>query len=1013
MSAQDPRSYWTSPAERDGSPSVQDEFPEGTDRQEAGLSRRGFLEAVGFALAGVAVSGCGRAPVEQVIPYVEQPEEATPGRPVLYASTCAACSAGCGLLVKCRDGRPIKLEGNPDHPLSRGGLCAVGQATLLGLYDRQRLSGPRAGGASSTWKEVDGAIRAKLEAIRAADGAVCVLTGSLVSPTLRAVIGGFLGGFANGRHVVYDTPSCSAILDAHERTHGVRVLPRCHLDRAEVIVGLDADFLGTWVSPVEFAHAYAVGRTLQGAKLRLSYHVQFEARMSLTGSKADQRLCVAPGEIGLVLTHLAARLARRAGVAFTAKDGEPPVPARFLDHLAECLWRSRKRSVVLCGSPDVGVQVLANFVNHLLDAYGATLDLARPSYQCQGNDRELQTLLAELHAGKVAALFVYRSNPVFDLPGSAELAAALKKVPLLVSCAERLDETAALAGYVCPDHHPLESWGDAEPAEGVVSLLQPAVRPLGNTRSVLESFAAWSGEPKSARDILRDTWQAHFYPRRTAPVGFPAFWDQTLHDGYARLKAEPVPVKPFDRETVGPLPRRPAEAGSYTLLLYPKVGLRDGSHAYNPWLQELPDPISKVTWDNYACLSPGSAAALNVADSDVIRLEVGEGQQRQTLELPAFVQPGQHDHTVAVALGYGSKLSERFAQVGPRWLEGRPGVGPNGLVGSNAAPLLAWQDGTLRTSREGVKLVRTGKKHPLASTQAYHSVSVPARLALPGTEQRPIVRTTTLQALPLLEEAHKKDGHGEHPDLWPDDHPIEGARWGMAIDLNACTGCSGCVVACQAENNIPVVGRDEVRRRRDMHWLRIDRYYSGTGGDVEVVHQPMLCQHCGNAPCEVVCPVLATVHSSEGLNQQVYNRCVGTRYCANNCPFKVRRFNWFAYAREDALQNLVLNPDVTVRSRGVMEKCTFCVQRIQEARIEVKRLGQPLADGAIQTACQQSCPTGAIVFGDLNDPQSRAARLAAGPRGYRVLAELNVKPAVTYLTLVRNRPAGKEGEGRG
>jgi molybdopterin-containing oxidoreductase family iron-sulfur binding subunit len=399
-----------------------------------------------------------------------------------------------------------------------------------------------------------------------------------------------------------------------------------------------------------------------------------------------------------------------------------------------------------------------------------------------------------------------------------------------------------------------------------------------------------------------------------------------------------------------------------------------------------------------------------VTDGDVVRLETPTAAaQAGALELPVFVQPGLHDQVVAVAQGYGSLLSKRFANIGPPWLQARPTVGPDGMVGKNAAQLLKWVEGTLRFTLEGCRLTKTGNRNALASTQSYNQISVPHHLALPGQERRPIIRETTLPAY-RQETAAGANARGtdkpanSNEDLWPNDHPLSGHHYGMVIDLNACTGCSACVIACQAENNIPVVGKDEVRRQREMHWLRIDRYYTERNGGVDVAHQPMLCQHCGNAPCEVVCPVLATVHSEDGLNQQVYNRCVGTRYCANNCPYKVRHFNWFDYAHDDLLQNLVLNPDVTVRSRGVMEKCTFCVQRIQEAKIEAGNLGQALHDGDIKTACQQSCPAQAILFGDLNDPKSQVARKAADRRSYQVLGELNIRPSVNYLTLVRNRP---------
>jgi molybdopterin-containing oxidoreductase family iron-sulfur binding subunit len=436
-----------------------------------------------------------------------------------------------------------------------------------------------------------------------------------------------------------------------------------------------------------------------------------------------------------------------------------------------------------------------------------------------------------------------------------------------------------------------------------------------------------------------------------------------------------------------------------TLILYPKVGLFDGRPALNPWLQELPDPVTKVTWDNYACLSPDAAEKLGIEQGDLVRLHV----DGVSIELPVLIQVGQHDKVVAVALGYGRAGTDRFAKVGPQWIEARPTVGPNGSVGVNAAQLLAFDAGTIGYTRTGVRVESTGGRRALATTQQHHSLSVPAKLAMPGTEYRPIVEQTTLDSYrldPLSGAAHHHHFEGE---LWPDDHPYPGHRWGMVIDLNKCSGCSACVVACQAENNVPVVGRDEVLRSREMHWIRVDRYYDGGADGVTALHQPMLCHHCGHAPCENVCPVLATVHSEEGLNQQVYNRCVGTRYCANNCPYKVRRFNWFEYSRPDRLENAALNPDITVRSRGVMEKCSFCIQRIQEATLEAKYRGEEITDDMVQTACQQSCPAGAIVFGDMNAPESAVAIAAKAGRHFQVLAELNVHPSVGYLRVVHNR----------
>ncbi len=968
-------------------------------------SRRDFLKAAGFTFAVATATGCSRAPLQKAIPLLNQPETIVPGTSLYYATTCGGCIAGCGVLAKVRDGRPLKLEGNPQHKLSQGGLCAAGQASILGLYDAQRLRAPVKNGADATWDVVDREIGEKLTAIRIRGGALRFLTGTMTSPTLMAEITEFLKNFADARQVQYDAISRSAILDAHERTHGARVLPAYYFDRAEVVASFDADFLATWISPVQFTADYRRGRDLEGQSPKFSYHLQLEPRMSVTGSKADRRLALAPSETGPALSFLAARIAAKAGAKFSPVSYELPDAVRqVLDDLADRLWNARGKSLVVSGSNEVVEQVIVNFINHLLGNYGHTVEIERPSLQARGDDRALQSLLSELRAGKVTALFVYGDNPAYDLP---EFAEALKNVPLLVSFAERRDETASLAHYVCPDRNYLESWTDAEPISGSISVTQPVIRPLGNTRPVIESLALWRGAPKPAYDLFRDSWQQRIHPRRTKPASFDEFWDAAVHDGYVDVKPDTVRVKPFNLAALEiAAAKAPPPSGGFELVLYPTVAMHDGRHAYNPWLHELPDPINKVTWDNCASLSPAAAQKLGAQEGDVVKIEAAGAP---ALELPAYIQPGQHDNVFALALGYGSKLSARFANIGPSWLDSKPSVGDNGMVGINAAPLLRLADGALKYS-SAARVSLTGKRQALATTQQHHTLTVPKKLAPAGSGSRPIVQDTTLSA--FLKDPHAGvEDHAEKEDLWPADHPYNNLRWGMVVDLAACTGCSACVIACQAENNIPVVGKDEVRRNREMHWVRIDRYYSELpNGEVAVAHQPMMCQQCENAPCETVCPVLATVHSEDGLNSQVYNRCVGTRYCANNCPYKARRFNWFNYSRNDQLQNLVLNPDVSVRTRGVMEKCTFCVQRLQEAKIEAKRHGMRVEDGAAQTACQQSCPAKAIYFGNLNDPSSQVSGMMTSPRRYRVLSELNVKPAVGYLTVVRNRPeaAGEE-----
>ena len=958
-------------------------------------SRRAFLKWSGFGIASAVLSGCSRGPVRRAIPFLQAPEEIVPGRAYHVASTCQACPAACGVLAKCRDGRPIKLEGNELDPLGRGGLCAVGQSSVLSLYDSQRLDGPLRDGAPTTWREADDEVRALLGQIRARGGKVRLLTGTIHSPSALAAIESFLAGLPDARHVMADPLSASAVLDANERTRGVRVLPRVRFERARVIASFEADFLGTWIAPVEHAAGYAAGRAPDATPPRMSRHWQLEARLSLTGCAADQRVCLAPWEQMPALAELCELLALHAGQRPLVDGDSMNAPAvAAIQRLSRELWEARGESVVVCGLDDVHAQILVCYANELLGSYGTTLDVERPSLQRRGDDRALADLAFELGSGQVELLIVAGLNPAYTWPASAG-GPDLGRAGALVALSPALDETAALARWILPEPHFLERWDDSEPVRGRFGLTQPTVPPLRSARTLRATLAGWMGDERDDRELLREHWRERLYPLAGGGGTFEAFFDRALHDGVVELSLEPLSTGAFDGSALAVPPSR-APAGELGLVRYPKVALLDGAHAHNPWLQELPDPVSKIAWDNYACLSPARARELGVAEGDVVRVASGDA----TIELPAHVQPGQHDGVVCVALGYGRAGTERFAQVGPRWLQGRDTVAAGGTVGVNVAPLglATW-----------VTLERTGRRVDLASTQDHHRLEVPAHLAPKGGEVRDAVRSVTLADW-VADPAHAlHGGHGGGGgSLWSDDHPIEGRHWGMVIDLARCTGCSACVIGCQAENNVPVVGKDEVRRHREMHWLRIDRYYQGEEAQAGAAYQPMLCQQCDNAPCESVCPVLATVHSAEGLNQQVYNRCVGTRYCANTCPYKVRRFNWFDYARDDELANNALNPDVTVRTRGVMEKCSFCVQRIAEAKAEARRRGVPLADGDVKVACQQSCPTKAIRFGDLADPASEVARAAAGRRAYGVLEELNVRPSVRYLARVRNRESGEE-----
>ena len=962
---------------------------------------------VGFGLASAGIAGCTRGPTGYAIPALAASPEFVPGRAYWIASTCGGCEAGCGVLAKCRDGRPIKLEGTPGHPVSGGGLCPAGQGSVLSLYDSLRFDGARHDGQSVSWEEADRGLSAVLEEVRGAGGSVRLLTGTVNSPSTRAQIERFLGTLGDAKHVAYDALSASAILDAHAETHGRRLLPRYRFERARAIAAFDADFLSTWISPVEYTAGYTHARDLDQAG-RMSRHFHLEARTSLTGSRADVRRRLAPWETADALRALCDLIEGRAGAerrlegAAKALAGRPY--AHLIERIAGELWGARGESLIVAGANDLDVQRLVNYANHLLGNYGATLDCARPSQQRMGSDRALEELAGELERGEVDVLVVAGVNPAYDLGG----AIAIDGAKHVVSCAAAPDETSALADWVFPEPHFLEAWNDAEPYEGTYVLTQPTVPSLRPGRSLRASLARWSGDPGEDADLLREHWRTSVYPRQSSAPSFDAFFDAALHEGYAVLPTDASEPGFRGASLESSAPSTAPVVGALGLVLYPKAGMLDGRHGHNPWLHELPDPVTKITWDNYACLSPGTADRLGVAEGELVRVVATEDDA--AMELPAHVQVGQHDDVVAVALGYGRAGTDRFAGVGPEWIQGKRTVGEGEVVGVSAASLAVSAGGARRFAGREVRVEAAGGSTRLASTQDHHSLTVPEHLASEGHEVRDMVQSATYDAWVEDPRSAVHSSHAPHADLWPEDH--EGRRsWGLAIDLARCTGCSACVVGCQAENNVPVVGRDEVLRHREMSWVRIDRYFQGDGDALRTHHQPMMCQQCDHAPCESVCPVLATVHSDEGLNQQVYNRCVGTRYCANTCPYKVRRFNWFDYPREDELQNHSLNPDVTVRSRGVMEKCSFCIQRIQEAKAEARREGRELRDGDVTPACQQSCPANAIVFGDRKDPESRVAKLGADPRAYAVLEELNVQPSVRYLAHVHNGDDAGEHDG--
>jgi molybdopterin-containing oxidoreductase family iron-sulfur binding subunit len=940
----------------------------------------------------LATTACTRRPVEKIIPYANKPENVTPGVANWYASSCGECSSGCGVLVKTREGRPIKLEGNPDHALTQGGLCATGQASVLNLYDPDRLTAPQtvSGGATTagSWDEIDAQIIGKLKSVKNQGGRVRLLTGELTGSTLK-LIEDFGRQFSDFKHVTYDVMSEDETATAQDLAYGAgRVMPRYAFDKAKVIVTFGADFLGNWGNQVENSKSFSKGR--KGTHGHVTRLYAFESIMTLTGSNSDLRHPVAPGDQLKVALAIANEVIMGGGTRLSGDSAvtgligkynagsvsqETGVPAALIQRAAKDLKEARGAGIVLGGGHTargnlgVALDVVASLLNSALDNDGATIDGTSNNGVVLSSAAALEDLRKDLDAGRVDALILHRANPVAAL---ASLGINVDKAKLVVSTSRHADETALKAQFICPDHHDLENWGDAHPGRGIWSIRQPTISPLHKTRAFEDSLIAWGkglGGTFAASwyDYVRTQWQG--VQREVGEGGsFGAFWEEVLRRGvvYNKSALNGGRARSFRSAALASAVSAVGAApAGLKLVVFPNTAMGDGRNSNNSWLQEFPEPVSRTTWGNVVALAPATAAKMSVKDGDIVRVKAGD----TTIELAAQVQPGQHADTVAIALGYG------------RTAAGRVGNG----VGVNASQFLRWQSGRIAYGGESATVSKTGGFRKLACTQTHHSM-----------EGRDIIREEKLHG----DHGHKHEGH-HLVTLWPE-HKYEGYRWGMAIDLNACTGCGACVIGCQAENNIPVVGYKDITNGREMHWMRIDRYYSGTAENPDTAYQPMLCQHCENAPCETVCPVIATSHDDEGINQQTYNRCVGTRYCANNCPYKVRRFNWFTYTDVATPLHMAYNPDVTVRTRGVMEKCNFCTQRVREAKHKAKDLNRRVLDGEIQTACQQSCPTDAITFGDINDKNSKVSKLSHDKRAYHVLEEINVRPSISYLNKIRN-----------
>jgi len=971
-----------------------------------GASRRDFLKLMGFGVAAASLVAC-EAPVRKAIPYLNKPTEIDPGIPNYYASTYVSGNDYCSVVVKTREGRPIKIDGNKLSSVSGGGTSAQAQASVLSLYDKERLQHPQIGGKDVSWEDLDQQVAAKLGAANR----IALVSNSVFSPSTLGAIDALKTTYAGIDHIQYDQVSFHGVLSANQTGFGKRVVPSYDFSNAKTIVTFAADFLGGWLNSPLYSKQFAKTRKLGPDKKEMSRMYSFESNLSLTGSNADYRTALRPSQQAAYIANLYNMLAAKAGAA-SITAGKLSDTAT-LTKAANDLWASKSNSLVISGSNDENIQTIINGINNLLGCYGTTIDLNMAVNTRKGDDKAMVNFIKDLNAGNIDGVIFYNCNPVYDHAMGDQLAAGLKKAGFTISTADRKDETASLTHAIAPDHHYLESWNDFEPEAGKFSLSQPTISKLFNTRQAQESFLVWAGVESNYFDFLKNNWI------KDQSGDTQAFWDKTLQDGVYESEISTSEPVNFSGDVNAAAGNINATGSGVELALYENYSVGNGTQANNPWLHEMPDPITKAVWDNYLTISPKMAEELGLKIGDMTTQLVSLTVGNQSVKLPAMIQPGQARGTVGLAIGYGRTSGGKVANE----------------VGVNAYPLIDYKKGFQNTNIDsGVSVELSGEEYRIAQTQ---------------THQTYMGRDNVIQESILSKYQKDPDAGRDHPmittysgkekpgniSLWSG-HKYPNHHWGMIIDMNSCTGCGACTVSCQAENNVPVVGKQEVLNRREMAWLRIDRYYSSDAeaGDQkglekasenpEVTFQPMMCQQCNNAPCETVCPVAATTHSTEGLNQMVYNRCIGTRYCANNCPYKVRRFNWFKYhdnkqfpentSMNNDLGKMVLNPDVTVRSRGVMEKCSFCVQRIQTGKLDAKKEGRRPVDGEIISACASACPSEALVFGDMKDPDSRISqmlRLKEGENGlevqeeraYHVLEEINVKPNVWYLTKIRNK----------
>lgn len=1014
-------------------------------------NRRDFLKYLGFGLGAATVAAACETPVRRAIPYVNKPDAIVPGVANFYASSFVNGKDFVPILVKTREGRPIKIEGNKQSPLTRGGTSARAQASVLELYDSTRVKQPGKIKNNTEVEKMDWAkLDEKIKSSLSASSQIRFIAPSNYSPSTIAAFQKFKEKYPNARWVNYDAHSHSAILLANEKDFGKKAIPSYQFDEADVIVNFGADFLGSWISPVEFAHQWSKKRRITDVDApNTSRMIAFESFMSLTGSNADSRVLIRPSETGLAIAKLHNEVASAMGGAQVSVQGtlssdkaEKAIQAAAKDLIQAS--QSGKNSLIVSGSNNTAEQQLINHMNHLLGNYGRSIRWDRVVNTSQSIDADMNECIDELTANRIDAVFIVgHSNPVHTHPRGEELKTALSEVKLSVSTTILPNETFSTCQWAAPEPHFLESWGDAEPKSGHFTFIQPTISPLFNSRQLVSSLLTWADIDRSVTEdendtyeFMKEVWEKNVFPRQSNFISFRSLWDNALHEGFFEVPANSESVSySGNAGNLGSKITKPNSEG-VEIAFFETVNIGDGQYANNPWLQEMPDPLTRTVWDN--CLTvPVEWKGGNSIDGwkdlnngDIVSISDGNTDKDATV----VQQYGMKEGTVAIALGYGRSICGRS--------------GSN--VGVNVYPFLVTdEDGNIQQYKKISVSDKKGEDSTFASVQYHHTfgvkdtdpesgetINVDEKALVTLSEgyqgsltDRTVIRHADAEDLKhaVHDLKHEREHHqhlneqtlyGGYEDLYSAGH-----KWELSVDLSACIGCGACQVACISENNVPVVGKNEVRRHHEMTWLRIDRYFYGDFESPNTAYQPMMCQHCDNAPCENVCPVSATNHSSEGLNQMTYNRCIGTRYCANNCPYKVRRFNWLDYTTADLfglnenkvydnesdafytdnLTRMVLNPDVTVRSRGVIEKCSFCVQRIQEGKLKARTEKRALNDGDITTACASACPTGAIQFGDVNNDESQVSKDKKDPLTYYALEEVNTQSSVAYKMKVVNR----------